>query len=206
MEIRFKNTRDACNTRNETHCGSTRSSQKICIQSRSLFLPSVFVWLLLSSPCTSCHIDSLSMNDSRRSWVDGAAIFLLDVEEVQQNLDLRSVEEVTSKGLEKEICGECTLTHVAPAVPAKLPPLPHTPDHLPRSSTSSRNSEHTTSWPPRFHPRRHRRKEFLGVQRGTCLMRSCSRSAWRGWGVVLDVEARLTRRRDGTRRFKGIID
>src|ERR1700722_9025726 len=122
MEIRFKNTRDACNTRNETHCGSTRSSQKICIQSRSLFLPSVIFWLLLSSPCTSCHIDSLSMNDSRRSWVDGAAIFLLDVEEVQQNLDLRSVEEVTSKvWRKKNVANTHSLTSLQPFQPSYLP-------------------------------------------------------------------------------------
>ena len=58
----------------ETHCGSTISSQKTCIQSR----PSSFEFEIeldfvdtSSKPDISCHMESLSMKASSRLWSEG---------------------------------------------------------------------------------------------------------------------------------------
>src|SRR6266436_2960450 len=59
-----------------THCVSTRSSQKTCIQSRSSLKGPLEVrnvgTIVLRVP-RSCHVDNLSMNDSRRSSAVGMA-------------------------------------------------------------------------------------------------------------------------------------
>lgn len=56
----------------QTHWRSTTFSQNACIQSRS----SLSAGLLESfMPMTSCHMESLSMNDSNRSCADGTTTF-----------------------------------------------------------------------------------------------------------------------------------